>query len=136
MERDKLIRRLKTVRDPRERDRIIWTLAGKDKAVLEEKPAPVQAGRPDSTPVQGQVPGLPKLPTDSRRLVSYLAPAILLFFGVVNLVQAIVHFMQTGQIEAVFPQLILGVIFFLFGFFSLARARKRPQDVNADKKET
>jgi hypothetical protein len=136
MERDKLIRRLKTVKDPKERDKIIWALAGKEKDTLEETPTPVQSGKTKTTPVRGQVPGLPKLPIDTRKLINYLAPAILLFFGIVNLVQAILYFIQTGRIEAAFPQLIMGIMFLVFGFFSIAKAKKRVQGVNADKKET
>jgi hypothetical protein len=136
MERDKLIRRLKTVKDPKERDKIIWALAGKEKDTLEETPTPVRSGKTDTTPVRGQVPGLPKLPIDTRKLINYLAPAILLFFGIVNLVQAILYFIQTGRIEAAFPQLIMGIMFLVFGFFSIAKAKKRVQGVNADKKET
>ena len=135
MERDKLIRRLKTVKDPKERDKIIWALAGKEKDTLGETTTPVQSGKTDTTPVRGQVPGLPKLPIDARKLVNYLAPAIFIFFGLVNLLQAVVHFIQTGQIEAAFPQLIMGIMFFIFGFFSIAKAKKRAQGVNADKKE-
>ena len=135
MDRDKLIRKLKTVKNPRERDKIIWALAGKEKDALKETPAPVQSGKTNSTPVREQVPGLPKLPIDARKLVNYLAPAIFIFFGLVNLVQAIVHFIQTGLIEAAFPQLIMGIMFFLFGFFSIAKAKKRVQGVNADKKK-
>jgi hypothetical protein len=135
MERDKLIRKLKTVKNPRERDKIIWALAGKEKDALEETPAQIQSGKTNPTPVREQVPGLPKLPIDARKLVNYLAPAIFLFFGLVNLVQAVVHFIQTGQIEAAFPQLIMGIMFFVFGFFSIAKAKKRVQGVNADKKE-
>jgi|APFre7841882654_1041346.scaffolds.fasta_scaffold31697_3 hypothetical protein len=137
MERDKLIRKLKTVKNPRERDKIIWALAGKEKDALKETPTPVQSGKTDATtPVRGQVQGLPKLPMDTRKLINYLAPAILLFFGIVNLVQAILYFIQTGRIEAAFPQLIMGIMFFVFGFFSIAKAKKRVQGVNADKKET
>jgi len=136
MERDKLIRKLKTVKNPRERDKIIWALAGKEKDTLKETPTPVQSGKTDATPVRGQVQGLPKLPIDTRKLINYLAPAILLFFGIVNLVQAILHFIQTGRIEAAFPQLIMGIMFFIFGLFSIAKAKKRVQGVNADKKET
>ena len=137
MERDKLIRKLKTVKNPRERDKIIWALAGKEKDTLKETPPPVQSGKADATtPVRGQMQGLPKLPIDTRKLINYLAPAILLFFGIVNLVQAILYFIQTGRIEAAFPQLIMGIMFFVFGFFSIAKAKKRVQGVNADKKET
>jgi hypothetical protein len=136
MERDKLIRRLKTVKDPKERDKIIWALAGKEKDTLEETPTPVKSGKTDTTPVRGQAPGLPKLPIDKRKLINFLAPAILLFFGIVNLVQAILYFIQTGRIEAAFPQLIMGIMFLVFGFFSIAKAKKRVQGVNADKKET
>ncbi|MGA2330282.1 MAG: hypothetical protein ABSG75_00820 [Syntrophales bacterium] len=135
MERDKLIRKLKTVKNPRERDRIIWALAGKEKDALEETPAQAQPGKTNSAPVREQMPGLPKLPIDARKLVNYLAPAIFIFFGLVNLVQGIGRFIETGLIEAALPQLILGIMFFIFGFFSIAKAKKRVQGVNADKKE-
>ena len=95
----------------------------------------MQPGKTDSTPSAEQVQGLPKLPIDARKLVNYIAPAILLFFGLVNLVQAIVHFIQTGRIEAAFPQLIMGIMFFVFGFFSISKAKKRVQGADADKKE-
>ena len=136
MDRDKLIRKLKTVKNPRERDKIIWALAGKEKDAMKETPAPMQSGKTNGTPVREQVPGLPKLPIDARKLVNYIAPAIFLFFGLVNLVQAIAHFIETGRIEAAMPQLIMGIMFFVFGVFSLAKAKKRVQGVNADKKET
>jgi len=136
MEKDKLIRKLKTVKDPKERDRIMWALAGRGKDTFEEEPSPVQAGKPEMPPSQGQIPGLPKLPVDARKAVSYIAPALLIFFGMVNLLQAVMHYIETGRIDAVFPQLIFGVIFFLFGFFSLTKARKTSQGVNADKKKT
>lgn len=135
MERDKLIRKLKTVKNPRERDKIIWALAGKEKDTLEERPTQAQPGKANPTPVREQVPGLPKLPIDARKLVNYIAPAIFIFFGLVNLVQAAGHFIETGMIEAALPKLILGIMFFIFGFFSIAKAKKRVQGVNADKKE-
>ena len=135
MDRDKLIRKLKTVKNPRERDKIIWALAGKEKGVSDDKPPSVQSSKTDSTRVPERIAGLPKLPIDARKLVNYLAPAIFIFFGLVNLVQAIVHFIQTGLIEAAFPQLIMGIMFFIFGLFSIAKAKKRVQGVNADKKE-
>jgi hypothetical protein len=136
MERDKLVRRLKTVKDPKERDKIIWALAGKEKAALQETPTPAKPGKADATPARGQVQGIPKLPIDARKLINYLAPAILLFFGIVNLVQAILYFIETGRLEAAFPQLIMGIMFLIFGFFSITKAKKRVQGVNADKKET
>ena len=135
MDRDKLIRKLKTVKNPRERDKIIWALAGKEKDVSDDKPPSVQSSKTDSPRVPKQIAGLPKLPIDARKLVNYLAPAIFIFFGLVNLVQAIEHFIQTGLIEAAFPQLIMGIMFFIFGLFSIAKAKKRVQGVNADKKE-
>ena len=135
MERDKLIRKLKTVKNPRERDKIIWALAGKEKDAFEEKPAPAQPGKVNQAPVGGQVQGLPKLPVDARKLVNYIAPALFLFFGLINLVQAVGHFIETGRIEAALPQLIMGVMFLVFGLFSIAKAKKRVQGVNADKKE-
>jgi len=135
MDRDKLIRKLKTVKNPIERDKIMWALAGKEKDAFEEKPTPAQPGKVNQAPVGRQVPGLPKLPVDARKLVNYIAPALFLFFGLINLVQAVGHFIETGRIEAALPQLIMGVMFLVFGLFSIAKAKKRVQGVNADKKE-
>ena len=135
MDRDKLIRKLKTVKNPRERDRIIWALAGKEKDAMEEKPAQAQPGKTDSAPVRAQVPGLPKLPVDARKLVNYIAPMIFLVFGLINMVQAVMTFIREGRIDAAFPHLIMGVMFLIFGFFSISKAKKRAQGVNADKKE-
>jgi hypothetical protein len=135
MERDDLIRKLKTVKNPRERDKIIWALAGKEKDAFEEKPAQAQPGKTGSTPVQAQVPGLPKLPIDARKLANYIAPMIFLVFGLINLVQAAMIFIREGRIDAAFPHLIMGALFFIFGFFSIYKAKKRIQGVNADKKE-
>jgi hypothetical protein len=135
MDRDKLIRKLKTVNNPRERDKIIWALAGKEKDAFEEKPAQVQPGRTDSAPVRAQAPGLPKLPVDARKLANYIAPMIFLVFGLINLVQAAMTFIREGRIDAAFPHLIMGALFFIFGFFSIYKAKKRAQGVNADKKE-
>ncbi len=137
MERDKLIKKLKTVKNPRERDRIIWALAGKEKEALQETPTPAQAVKTDATTrAHGQMQGLPKFPTDTRRLINYIAPAILIFFGIVNLVQAILYFIETGRVEAAFPQLIMGVMFLAFGLFSISKAKKKIQGANADTKET
>lgn len=137
MERDKLIKKLKMVKNPRERDRIIWALAGKEQDTLKEVRTPVQSGKTDAmTPTRGRMQELPKLPTDTRKMIHYLAPAILIFFGIVNLVQAILYFIQTGQIEAAFPQLIIGIMFLVFAFFSISKTKKRVQGANADKKET
>jgi len=62
MERDKLIRKLKTVKNPRERDKIIWALAGKEKDALEETPAPIQSGKASATPVGSRCRGYPNFP--------------------------------------------------------------------------
>ena len=135
MERDKLIKKLKTVKNPRERDKIMWALAGKEKDAFEEKPAQTQPGKVKQAPVGGQVPGLPKLPVYARKLANYIVPALFLFFGLINLVQAVGHFIETGRIEADLPQLLMGIMFFVFGLFSFVKAKKRVQGANADKKE-
>ncbi|MEN6319179.1 MAG: hypothetical protein ABFD82_10550 [Syntrophaceae bacterium] len=136
MERDRILKKLKDIKDPRERDRIIWALAGREKEEMGEKPPAVKPTKiaQDSTPRPAQ--RLPGSPTDIRKLVSYFFPGIFIFFGLVNIVQAAMHYNLTGQIEDIIPRLIMGGAFILIGIFGIAKAKKQVQSGDADHKET
>lgn len=136
MERDRILKKLKDIKDPRERDRIIWALAGREKEEMGEMPASVKPTRiaQDSSPRPAQ--RLPGSPTDIRKMVSYLFPGIFIFFGLVNLVQAAMQYHLTGQIEDIIPRLIMGGAFIIIGIFSFAKAKKQAQSRDADHKET
>jgi hypothetical protein len=140
MERDRILKKLKDIKDPRERDRIIWALAGREKEEIGEKPPAVKPTKiaQDSPPRPAQrLPQrLPGSPTDIRKMVSYLFPGIFIFFGLVNLVQAAMQYQLTGQIEDIIPRLIMGGAFIIIGIFGIAKAKKQVRSGDADHKET
>ncbi len=136
MDRNKIIKKLKDIKDPAQRDRIIWALDGKEKEVMGEKPAPVAPLKRVSTPVPERSQKHPQLPVSTRKIINYIFPGLFIFFGLMNIVQALMHFHITGQIEDVIPKLVLGGIFILFGMFGIVKARKQVQSTNADQKET
>lgn len=77
-DRRELIKRLKKVRDPRERDRIIWALAGHEETALRStSPAaqrsPQAPGRPgpEKTP---DVRNLPQIAIDAKRMLGFVVP--------------------------------------------------------------
>ena len=57
MDRNKIIKKLKDIKDPRERDKIIWALAGMQKEVMSEKPSAVQPTKVAQGPL-GTNPGI------------------------------------------------------------------------------
>jgi hypothetical protein len=136
MDRDKIIKKLKDIKDPAQRDRIIWALAGKEKEVMGEKPTPVAPQKGASTPAPERSPKHPQLPVSARKMINYIFPGLFIIFGLMNIVQALMHFHITGQIEDVIPKLVMGGIFILFGIFGIVKAKKQVEGVNADQKET
>jgi hypothetical protein len=136
MDRDKIIKKLKDIKDPRERDRIIWALSGKEKEELIEKPPAVKPTKVEQYPTSGPAQKLPSSPADIRKLVSFVFPGIFIFFGLVNLVQAAMQYQLTGQIEDIIPKLITGGAFIIIGIFGIVKAKKQVQSGDADNKET
>ena len=136
MEKDRIIKKLKDIKDPKERDRIIWALAGKEKDELRGRPAAVKPKITSPAPPPEQAKRLPQAPLNVRKLLNYVVPFFFLFFGLVNLMQAIITFHLTGQLNAAIPQLIMGTIFLLFGIIGIIKAKKRVQSSDADQTET
>jgi hypothetical protein len=136
MEKDRIIRKLKDIKDPKERDRLIWALAGKEKEELSGRPAAVKPKITAPAPTPEQTQKIPQIPMNARKLLNYVVPGFFLFFGLVNLVQAIMQFHFTGQLDAAVPQLIMGTIFLLFGIIGIFKAKKRVQSSDADQTET
>jgi hypothetical protein len=118
-ERQYLIERLKTVRDPVERDRIVWKLAGQEKA--EKRPAPKL---PDSQEIPENLERFPELPAGARNTMRYLLPGILFFYGIVTIVQAVAKYVTTGPNGEMMMQLALGAIFIAFGFIMMRKAKE------------
>jgi hypothetical protein len=135
MERDKLIEKLKTVKDPRERDRIIWALSGQEKGTSDKVPVTPMKKPSATAPGAEREEKLPQLPSGIRSIFAYVVPGFFIFFGLVNIIQAVMHFLA-GEGEAAVPQLIMGGMFVLFGIISFVKAKKQAKGVNADQKKT
>ncbi|HYA13790.1 MAG TPA: hypothetical protein VEF33_05580 [Syntrophales bacterium] len=136
MERDRIIKKLKDIKDPKERDRIIWALAGKEKDELTGRPDAVKPKITAQAPPPERAKRLPQAPLNARKLLNYVVPGFFLFFGLVNLIQAIMQYHLTGQLDAAIPQLIMGTIFLLFGIIGIFKAKKRVQSSDEDQTET
>jgi hypothetical protein len=148
IERDRreLINRLKKVRDPRERDRIIWALAGHEESAMRpavpterlrksilgkamkgkripEKPAASQPETEQQAPVK--IPGLPdfpQIPINAKRMMGFVVPGAFTIFGVVYIIQAVLNYLVARQVEREIPRLITGGIFVAIGLGGIFKA--------------
>lgn len=130
-ERQILIKRLKTVRDPQERDRIFRLLArmeqygpGKIQESAEGKwglPAQAEGPAEAREPAEGVGERIPK---GASFMLRYAVPAFFIVFGLVYIVQALMRLVarEDGQVDL--PQIIMGVLFLFFGVIGFLKARK------------
>jgi hypothetical protein len=125
IDRKKLIEKLKVIRDPQERDRIVWLLAGHEKDATGDTGKPVASQKNDPRPPSEQKQNLPSMPAGVRQIFAYLVPGFFLFFGILNLLQALMQILPSGKVEEAIPQLIMGGILLLFGITSLIKVRKK-----------
>lgn len=141
--RQEMIRRLKTVKDPEERDRIIWALSGQSREQTGYRPASrserfgrtvgkLQRAEKRSAPTgisQGAPTAPPQAPPGTMtppqlrigNIVNYVVPILFLFFGISNISRAIEAFRAGAEKEEVFVQGLIGIGFIVFalaGFFS------------------
>ena len=160
LDRKKLIDKLKTVKDPRQRDKIIWALSGLEKDIpsstkvfgelrtritkhaREQKSVPVprpiqeQKAAPKPSPEQRQdIPGLPA-GVGARQLFAYVVPGLFLFFGLMQLLPALLDILSTGGAEKkLFPQLIMGAMFLVFGITGIIKANKKAKEPEPDQEK-
>jgi hypothetical protein len=124
-DRNKLIEKLRTVKDPRERDRIVWALSGLKKDAAGDTPMVEDSGKTVSSPPHEQKQSLPTIPTGLRQLFAYFVPGLFLLFGIKNLLEALEHILPSGKIETAIPQLIIGSLFILVAVTGIIKARKK-----------
>jgi hypothetical protein len=124
-DKKRIIEKLKTIKDPVERDRLMWALSGLDK---ETGMTGHQSHLPEQTIADSQPETDLKLPTPFagiRNLFVYFVPGLFILFGISNLLGALSHIFVGNRVESVIRQLIMGTIFLLIGFVSLKKAKKR-----------
>lgn len=134
MEKDRreIIQKLKNIKDPRERDRLLWTLEGQESVFHDAHP---------DVPPSRSVPGwpkperpvseneavpknLPKMATDAKRVIGVVVPAFFIIFGLVNIGRALLNYFAFEEIEAEIPRLIMGGIFLIMGLTGLFGAMR------------
>ena len=159
IDRKKLIDKLKSVKDPKQRDKIIWALSGLEKDIppndadwnrpprtIVSKPTrkertapmPAQEQKTISKPPSEQKQEFPGLPAgvSARQLFSYVVPGIFLFMGLVQIMQALADILPTGRVEAGSPKLIMGGMFVVFGIISIIKANKKAKEPADQDKES
>jgi hypothetical protein len=135
-DRREIISKLNKIKDPRERDRMIWMLAGQE----ESMPQSARPDMPPSRPVSGRrkperpVPtdepdlrNIPKTSADPKRMFGLVVPAFFVIFAMVQIGRAILNFLATQEIETEIPRLITGGIFLIIGLVGVLRALQPPR---------
>jgi hypothetical protein len=121
--RKAMISRLKDVRDPLERDRIIWSLAGQSKPDAGYRPAAVGAPSRERSVMKPspQPSGAPSPPQQLRmgKLANFIVPIIFILFGISNIGKALDSWARGGNKEEVFMQLLIGGMFIVFAIVGL-----------------
>jgi hypothetical protein len=139
-DRQELINKLKKVREPRERDRIIWALAGQEEAVFRSANPDVPPSRSVSgssapkRPAPGKTQDLrnmPQINIDAKRLLGFVVPAFFLIFGLVRIGKAVLNYIASQDIETEITGLITGGIFLIIGLAGIFRAMQ-PKQMNPD----
>ncbi len=124
-ERQILINRLKTIRDPRERDKIIHHLARTEHAGpvrMEES-----AEEPWAPPGQAKGPAearTEKIPRGAGFMLGYAVPAFFILFGLFYIASAVMRLISGEGDSSAGPQIFMGVMFLLFGVFGFLKARR------------
>ena len=131
-DRRELIQKLKRIKDPRERDRILWVLSGQEEAFFHSAPPPRPAPRrPEpERPALSKAPGLrnmPQININAKRMLGFVVPAFFAIFGLVRIGQALLNYIASQNIDAEITGLITGGIFLIIGLAGIFRAMQPPQ---------
>ena len=131
-DRKQLIKKLKSVKDPRERDRIIWALAGHEQKSSDDTTPAAQPGK--TTPGKPMdLRNLSKITIDPKRMLGFVVPGFFTIFGIAYIAQSILNYLATRQIDPEIPRLITGGIFVIIGLTSFLKATKIKELLNEGK---
>jgi hypothetical protein len=131
-DRKQLIKKLKSVKDPRERDRIIWALAGHEQKSSDDTTPAAQPGK--MTPGKPMdLRNFPKITIDPKRMLGFVLPGFFMIFGIAYIAQSIMNYLATRRIDQEIPRLITGGIFVIIGLASFLKAIKIKELLNEGK---
>lgn len=123
-ERQRLIDRLKTIKDPRERERVLWALEGLMKdSYGATRPSPGLTQEPPAEPPAKMRLPL-QIPKQLGLMTRLVVPIFFILFGLAFLIQAVLRGVETKDFASEAGQFITGGVFLLFGFSALQRVRK------------
>jgi hypothetical protein len=138
-DKSELIRKLKTVKDPRERDRILHLLAGQEPPAAAQLPIAPQTGPLSMGPLPTQIPGpepkqdeesssgaeLPEPPVKGLGLlIGAVMPLFFLLIGLV-LILRFIGDIKGGDDPKNLMTGIMFIIFGLIGFYKLSKGKQK-----------
>jgi hypothetical protein len=131
-DRRELINRLKKIRDPRERDRVLWALADQDQNVFHDaRPTatpsrlePVRPGPDRPSSINARQRDMPQINFNPGRVLQFVVPAFFIIFGLIRIGQAAMNYMASQDIEVEIPNLVMGGIFLIIGLAGVFRAMR------------
>lgn len=136
-DRRELIQKLRQIKDPRERDRILWALDNQEEAFFHSSPLPVpmprsvprrlQPERPAPSKKTPDMQNRPRTDIHAKRMLGFVVPAFFAIFGLVRIGQAVLNYFASRNIEVEIPGLIAGGIFLIIGLAGIFRAMRPPR---------
>ena len=121
-ERRALIDRLKKVRDPRERDRIMQVLASHELGApgrTSQAEAGPEAAEPAAGTERAKAP-----PKAAGLMLGLIVPGSFIAFGLMYIVNALIRLTSGQGDHDAMVQLVMGGVFLIFGFAGFVKARR------------
>lgn len=133
--RRELIQKLTRIRDPRERDKLLWLLAGHDEDTFQgsppSSPSPMTKSRlpqPDQPEARKTTARreMPEINIDVRRMIGFVVPAFFVLFGLIRLIQAALNYIASREAGSQGAGLVTGGILLIIGLAGIYRALQTP----------
>lgn len=134
-ERQQLIDRLKTTKNPVEREKILWALEGMRKD--SQSPAQPAIGPKKASPApQAEKIKIPiEMPKGLGQLMRYALPFFFIVFGFAFILQGVVRGIEQNDFASESGQFIMGIIFIFFGISAFQKAKKMVKMSQGTKEE-
>jgi len=123
-ERQQLIDRLKTIKNPVEREKILWALEGMRKDSYKTAPTPGGPAKGPPAPPAEKINIPIQMPKGLGQLMRFGIPFFFILFGIAFILQGVMRGIERNDFASETGQFITGIIFIAFGASAFQRARK------------
>ncbi len=123
-ERQQLIDRLKTTKNPVEREKILWALEGMRKDTFRTAQPPGGPGKEPSAAPAEKIKIPIQMPKGLSQMMRFGAPFFFIVFGFAFIFQGVMRGIERNDFASESGQFITGIIFIFFGVSAFQRARK------------